>query len=83
MMPTGTKRAVMNFHGVICPYNYVKTKLALEEMELGQIVEVIVDEGEPARHVPKSITADGQTLLEIFKDEAGLVHLVIQKTKEY
>lgn len=83
MSQTGTNRAVLNFHGVQCPYNYVKTKLVLEEMELGQIVEVIVDEGEPARHVPQSITADGQTLLDTFKDEAGLVHLVIQKTKEY
>ncbi|MFB3789642.1 MAG: sulfurtransferase TusA family protein [bacterium] len=83
MSQTATNRIVLKFHGVKCPYNYVKTKLALEEMELGQIVEVIVDEGEPSRHVPKSITADGQTLLDTFKDESGLVHLVIQKTKEY
>ncbi len=83
MSKSAVNPLVLNFHGVKCPYNYVKTKLALEEMEMGQIVEVIVDEGEPARHVPKSVTADGQTVLETFKDDAGRIHLVIQKTKEY
>lgn len=75
--------AVLNFRGVQCPYNYVKTKLALEEMDLGSVVEVIVDEGEPARHVPASITADGQQVLDMRQDESGAFHIFIQKTSEY
>ena len=74
---------ILDFRGVQCPYNYVKTKLALEEMEIGSILEVIVDEGEPSRHVPKSIHEDGQEILEIFKDEEGLIHIRIRKTVEY
>lgn len=74
---------LLNFQGVTCPFNYVKTKLALEEMDLGQVLEVIVDPGEPARHVPKSITDDGQKVLNTFTDTDGLFHVVIQKTVEY
>ncbi|MBN2325931.1 MAG: sulfurtransferase TusA family protein [Candidatus Omnitrophica bacterium] len=73
----------VNYKGVACPYNYVKAKLVLEEMKMGRILEVVVDDGEPARHVPKSLERDGQTILESFKDENGLVHIVIQKTAEY
>lgn len=78
-----TPDQTLNFQGVTCPYNYVKTKLALEEMELGQVLEVLVDPGEPARHVPESVSADGQTILQTFTDDEGLVHVVIRKTVEY
>lgn len=72
-----------NFRGVVCPYNYVKTKLALEEMNRGQILEAIVDAGEPSRHVPQSVQQDGQTILNIVSDAEGFTHIFIQKTTDY
>lgn len=72
----------INCRGVLCPSNYVKTKLALEEMDMGQILEVVVDEGEPSRHVPKSVIQDGQTVLDTLRDEEGFMHIFIQKTAE-
>ncbi len=74
---------VLDFQGVACPFNYVKTKLALEDMEIGQVLEVMVDPGEPERHVPKSITNDGQEVLSQFTDNDGRVHIVIKKSVEY
>ncbi len=74
--------SIFNFQGVACPYNYVKTKLALEEMALGQILEVIVDDGEPSRNISRSVTQDGQTVLNAYTDEKGLVHIFIQKTAD-
>ena len=53
----------LDLRGVMCPYNYVKTKLKLESMEAGQILSVIVDDGEPIRNVPRSIAEDGHTIL--------------------
>ena len=73
----------VDYQGVTCPYNYVKTKLVLEEMAMNRVLEAIVDEGEPSRHIPKSLQQDGQTILQTFKDESGAVHILIQKTAEY
>ncbi len=42
----------------------MKAKLALEEMEIGQTLELIVDQGIPADYVPKTLAADGQEILE-------------------
>jgi len=61
----GARRWMLNwtFGGVICPYNFVKTKLKLETMEPGQVLAVLLDEGEPIRNVPRSVSDDGHTVL--------------------
>ncbi|PIP67687.1 MAG: SirA-like domain-containing protein, partial [Candidatus Omnitrophica bacterium CG22_combo_CG10-13_8_21_14_all_43_16] len=33
--------ANLDLRGVICPVNFVKTKLKLEEMNIGEILEVL------------------------------------------
>jgi TusA-related sulfurtransferase len=55
--------AELDLRGVICPYNFVKTKLKLETMEGGQVLAVILDEGEPIRNVPRSVSDDGHEVL--------------------
>lgn len=53
----------LDLKGVACPFNYVKTKLKLETMQQGQILEVILDDGEPIKNVPLSLKQDGHTIL--------------------
>lgn len=53
----------LDLRGVICPYNFVKTKLKLETMEQGQILSVILDAGDPIRNVPQSVSNEGHTVL--------------------
>ncbi len=55
--------AELDLRGVICPYNFVKTKLKLETMAAGQVLAVILDEGEPIRNVPRSVCDDGHLVL--------------------
>ncbi|WP_447976602.1 sulfurtransferase TusA family protein [Candidatus Nitrospira bockiana] len=55
--------AELDLRGVICPYNFVKTKLKLETMEAGQILAVILDDGDPIRNVPRSVSDEGHTVL--------------------
>ncbi|MGH7165454.1 MAG: sulfurtransferase TusA family protein [Nitrospiraceae bacterium] len=55
--------AELDLRGVICPYNFVKTKLKLETMAAGQVLAVILDEGEPIRNVPRSVSDDGHLVL--------------------
>jgi tRNA 2-thiouridine synthesizing protein A len=53
----------LDLRGVICPYNFVKTKLKLETMSPGQILSVLLDEGDPIKNVPRSVGDDGHTVL--------------------
>ncbi|HET6674773.1 MAG TPA: sulfurtransferase TusA family protein [Nitrospiraceae bacterium] len=53
----------LDLRGVICPYNFVKTKLKLETMLPGQVLSVLLDAGEPIKNVPRSVSDDGHTVL--------------------
>lgn len=57
----------LNLEGVVCPNNFVKTKLKLEEMEHGQILEIILDDGEPIKNVPRAVKEEGHEILEVEK----------------
>ncbi|MEK6683393.1 MAG: sulfurtransferase TusA family protein [Nitrospirota bacterium] len=70
---------LLDLSGVACPINYVKTKLKLEELEVGQRLEVILDEGEPIRNVPKSLQGDGQKILSQEKIDEQHYRLLVEK----
>lgn len=55
----------LNIKGEVCPYTFVKSKLALEEMEIGQVLKVVVDYLPAVDNVPRSMANDGQEVLEI------------------
>ena len=54
----------VDLRGVKCPTNFVKAKLALEKVEVGHILEVLLDDGEPIRNVPASFAQQGQDVIE-------------------
>lgn len=51
--------------GEICPYTFVKSKLALEMLQANQVLQVVVDNDESATNVPKSMTNEGHTVLGV------------------
>lgn len=53
----------LDLRGVICPYNFVKTKLKLETMKQGDVLSVLLDDGDPIRNVPRSVENEGHTVL--------------------
>ena len=57
----------IDLRGVKCPLNYVKAKLKLEELKIGEFLEVFLDDGEPIINVPRSIKEDGYKILNIEK----------------
>jgi tRNA 2-thiouridine synthesizing protein A len=59
----GQDDAELDLRGVICPYNFVKTKLKLETMQSGQVLSVLLDDGDPIRNVPRSVENEGHTVL--------------------
>ena len=63
----------------ICPMTFVKTKLKLETMGAGQVLEVTLREGEPLLNVPKSATEDGHKVVSINKSEEDFYKVIIEK----
>ena len=39
---------------VVCPMTFVKAKVAMEELEIGQVLSVRMNDGEPVANVPRS-----------------------------
>jgi TusA-related sulfurtransferase len=72
----------IDLKGEVCPYTFVKSKLALEEMEIGQILEVIVDHEPAAENVPKSLINEGQKVLSVDKINDTDWRMVILKQRE-
>lgn len=70
----------LDLRGVICPYNFVKTKLKLEAMEKGQILLVLLDSGDPIRNVPPSVSNEGHTILS--EDRVGGSYQVVIRRRE-
>ncbi len=49
----------------VCPITFVKTKLLIEKMKSGEILEVRLTEGEPLENVPRSVREEGHEVLSI------------------
>ena len=56
---------------VVCPITFVKVKMALEDLENGQILDVHLNEGEPIQNVPRSLKDEGHKVLS----EIGRAHV--------
>jgi len=52
----------IDLSGVVCPMNFVKTKLRLELMRPGEVLQVTIDRGEPTKNVPRSVKAEGHKI---------------------
>lgn len=62
----------LDLRGTPCPLNFVRTKLQLEKMAPGCLLEVWLDPGEPIEQVPDSLTMAGypmEGLQECAEDE--------------
>lgn len=61
-----------------CPITFVRTKLALEKLSSGQVLEVIGQGEEPRHNVPSAVRDHGHVVLEINDLENGKFRLLIQ-----
>ncbi|MBD1849349.1 sulfurtransferase TusA family protein [Leptolyngbya sp. FACHB-711] len=57
--------AQMDLRGTPCPLNFVRTKLRLERMTPGALLEVWLDPGEPIEQVPDSLRMEGYGIEQI------------------
>ena len=62
-----------------CPMTFVKTKLKLAQIAEGDILEVLLTEGEPLDNVPRSATEQGYKVLSTEEVEGMTYKVTIQK----
>jgi TusA-related sulfurtransferase len=72
----------INIKGLTCPYTFVKSKIAIEDMEVGQVLEILLDYEEASRSIPKSMEDHGQKVLKVEKINDTDWVLQIRKEKE-
>lgn len=67
---------------VVCPLTFVKAKVAIEELEDGQILSVKMNEGEPVQNVPRSLKEEGHQILKLLDNSDGTYNLIVKKVEE-
>ncbi len=71
----------LDIRGDVCPFTFVKSKLALEQMEVGQVLRVIVDYQPSAESVPKSMREEGQEVLGVNQLSENTWEILIKKVR--
>jgi len=64
---------------VVCPVTFVKAKVALEELDDGDILAIRLNDGEPVQNVPRSIKEEGHQILKLLSNEDGTYELIVKK----
>jgi len=72
----------IDLKGEVCPYTFVKSKLALEEMSLDQVLEVVVDHEPAVENVPRSLKNEGQKILVVDKINDTDWKILVKKEKD-
>lgn len=66
----------------VCPLTFVKAKVAIEEIDDGEVLAVRMNDGEPVQNVPRSFKEDGHQILKLYDNEDGTYTLLVKKVEE-
>jgi TusA-related sulfurtransferase len=67
----------LDLRGTPCPINFVRSKLQLEKMSSGELLDIWLDSGEPIEQVPNSLTMEGYTI-EAIEDQGDFFSLSVR-----
>ena len=76
--PSGEPVA-LDLTGEVCPYTFVRTRLALEDLPLGARLDVLVDHEPARRNVPRSAIEWGQEVLAVDEVTPGRWRIALRK----
>ena len=77
-MGSGQASVLLDLTGVKCPLNWAHAKVRLEQMERGQVLEILLDDPRGARDIPRAAETEGYVVLES-KSEGPKFRLRIEK----
>ena len=66
----------------VCPLTFVKAKVAIEELDDGEVLAIRMNDGEPVQNVPRSFKEEGQQILKLIDNENGTYDLIVKKVEE-
>jgi len=68
----------LDLAGEVCPFTFVRTRLALEALPIGGILRVVVDHEPAIRNIPRSAREWGQEVLGVtaLPDQRWAIDLV-------
>lgn len=69
----------IDLKGEVCPYTFVKSKLAMMGMQSGQVLEVVVDHMPAVDNVPRSMQGEGHTVLKVEQINDSDWRIVVRK----
>jgi tRNA 2-thiouridine synthesizing protein A len=74
-------RARVDLRPFACPMTYVKTRIALERLLPGEVLEVWLAAGEAAESVPRSAEEDGHRVVgaEALGDDQGALRVLLER----
>lgn len=72
----------IDIKGQACPYTFVRSKLAIEKMNVGEVLEILLDHRPAVDNVPKSMEAEGQKVLSVEKINETDWRILVKKEKE-
>jgi tRNA 2-thiouridine synthesizing protein A len=78
-MSAPSASAVVDIRSEVCPMTYVRTKLALEALAPGQVLEVRLRGEEPRRNVPANARDEGHTVVALIPQADGSDVLLLKK----
>ena len=76
---TVTADATIDITRESCPMTYVRTKLKLETLGEGQVLEVLLKGDEPLKNVPRNLKDDGHHVLSLEQAASGVWRLLVRK----
>lgn len=80
MAEHGSPQHTLDLRTAKCPLNFVKTRLALEKLAVGDILEIhIRTDSESAINIPQSIAQEGHTVIRTEEIDPGVQRLWIEK----
>jgi TusA-related sulfurtransferase len=71
--------AHLDITGETCPMTYVRTRLALDRLRSGQVLEVRLRGADPAANVPRTALQQGHAVLSQQVDEGGVTVLRLRR----
>ena len=66
----------------VCPLTFVKAKVAIDELEDGEVIAIRMNDGEPVQNVPRSFKEEGQQILKLIDNENGTYDLIVKKLED-
>lgn len=72
----------LDIRGEVCPMTFVRAKLAIEKMALGDVLEIIVDHRPASVNVPRSMEHEGQTVLVVEQTDPAQWRICVRKARE-